>query len=120
MRDLIYSIRTLMRRPGFTTVAIVTLALGIGVNTAIFSLVNALVFRPLPVEEPERLVRVFNTGQSVAFLTHLPLSAFDFKDYRDQNQVFSGIAAYLDLPALIRNGETSDLVSGEVVTGNFF
>jgi len=116
----VYSIRTLIRRPGFTAVAVLTLSLGIGVNTAIFSLVDALVFRPLPVEAPERLVKVFNTGQEIAFLKHLPLSLPDYKDYRDQNQVFSALMSYDTLPALLRNGSTSELVSGEIATGNYF
>src|ERR1051325_1334022 len=91
-RDLKYSLRSLLKRPGFTLVVIATLALGIGVNAAIFSVFN-LLLRPLPVKEPESIVRLFveeGSGRS---------DLFSFPDYvyiRDHNQSFSDVIAVFD------------------------
>src|SRR5580692_4818585 len=90
-QDLIVSFRRLRSSPGFTVAAIVTLALGIGANTTIFSLVNAAVFRPFGVERQNELVS-FNIRTSKAqFPT---LSYPDYKDYRDRNTVLDGLALY--------------------------
>src|ERR1700746_2084428 len=86
-RDLAYAVRVLLRSPGFTLVAVISLALGIGVNALVFSVVNALVLRPLPVDHPEQL-RVLENNQF-----HLGQSFPNYRDLRDQNQVFSGLFA---------------------------
>src|SRR5437870_1600659 len=91
-QDLRYGARILRRRPGFTLIAVVTLALGIGANTAIFSLVDTTLLRPLPVSEPQQLVEVFGTLHKGADETGH--SYPNYKDYRDRNQVFSGLLAY--------------------------
>ncbi len=89
--NLTFAFRRLRSSPGFTAAAIVTLALGIGANTTIFSLVNAVVFRPFGVERQSELVS-FNMRTSKAqFPT---LSYPDYKDYRDRNTVLSGLAMY--------------------------
>src|SRR6188474_3400911 len=92
LRDLKYSIRSLLKRPGFTMVVVATLALGIGVNAAIVSVFN-LLLRPLPVKEPESIVRLFfEEGSSRA-------DQFSFPDYsyiRDYNQSFSDVIAVLE------------------------
>src|SRR2546421_13058150 len=94
-KDLRYGVRSLLKRPGFTAIAVITLALGIGANTAIFSVVNTLLLRPLPFKEPARLVQVweanFKRGQNT-----MTVSYPNFADCRDQNQVFEQIAAYSD------------------------
>src|SRR5678815_2365429 len=92
VRDLRYALRTLGGNPGFTTVAVVALALGIGVNTSIFSLYNAIALRPLPVKDPGRVVRLYRTtrGEFGANVLSYP----EYKDYRDGNPVFSGLAAW--------------------------
>ena len=91
LQDLRYGLRMLGRSPGFTAIAVLSLALGIGANAAIFSLVNAALLRPMPVAESDRLATVFMTDQRNP--GNLPLSHLNYKDLRDQNEVFSGMAA---------------------------
>jgi len=85
IHDLRYAFRLLARSPGFTVVAVLSLALGIGANTAIFSLVNVVLLRPIPVQDASRLASVFVTDQRNP--GNLPLSHLNYKDLRDQNQV---------------------------------
>ena len=93
MTDLKFAFRQLVKNPGFTAVAVLTLALGIGANTAIFSVVDAVLLRPLPFPDPERLVMVWNQlpGQG---LRQLPLSVPEFLDYQRGQQVFTGLAVF--------------------------
>src|SRR5512132_4198092 len=91
IKEIEFALRGLVKRPAFAAIAVLTLALGIGANTAIFSVVNAVLLRPLPLREPEQLVSIFGAfrgGSQVA-----SVSPADFKDYRDQNQVFEQLAA---------------------------
>ncbi|HVT61706.1 MAG TPA: ABC transporter permease [Thermoanaerobaculia bacterium] len=120
VRDLIYSLRALRRSPWFSITAVASLAIGIGASTAIFTLVNSLLLRPLPgVAEPERLVNVFrNEVGEKRQLGGFPLAAY--RDYRDFNDVFFGLAVFTDRAlSLTRNGE-SELVAAQVVSGNYF
>ncbi len=114
MRDVRYSLRTLRRAPAFSIVTVITLALGIGANTAIFSVIDAVLLRPLPVDEPERLVAVYRGSAS----------AFSYPDYmvhRDQNQAFDGIAAWGGGSRFwFRNGGDIERAATEVVSGNYF
>jgi putative ABC transport system permease protein len=120
LRDLRYGIRGLLKRPGFTLVALIALALGIGANTAIFSLVNAVLIQPLPFEQPDRLVWMWgNIRQGGNRASVAPL---DFLDYRQQNTTFEHFAASFSVPAhaiLTGNGEPERL-SAAGVTGNYF
>ena len=93
LHDLRYALRTLRKNPGFTIVAIFALALGIGANTAIFSVVNTVLLRPLPYEDPEQLVLVWEDATKHGHPRDVPTAA-NFIDWRDQNQVFEGMAAY--------------------------
>jgi putative ABC transport system permease protein len=92
-QDLRFGMRLLRKSPGFTLVAVLTLALGIGANTAVFSVVDTVLLRPLPYHEPDRLVLVSET-ESVAPGDELGVAAQEYLDYRDQNQVFSNVAAF--------------------------
>ena len=85
--DVRYALRWLRRSPGFTAIAIASLAIGIGFNTALFTLVDALVFRPLPVERVDRLVDVFTSGSDND--QYATSSYPDYLDFKSQNQVFS-------------------------------
>ena len=120
MHDLRYAVRTLLKSPGFTVVALISLALGIGVNTTIFSVVNAVLLRPLPVSDPGTLVEVYTATGQEAF----PQSVFSYPDYvdlRDNNEVFSGVAAYgLAVASLRHAGDAPKTVVAEVVSANFF
>src|SRR5438093_1216676 len=125
LQDLRYGARLLLKTPGFTLIAALSLALGIGANTTIFTLINAVLLNPLPVEDPSQLVSVWTTdelnrsgGFGFGFLQTSPMN---YKDLRDKNEVFSGIAAHAGLPLNITGG-TGDpqQVFGEIVTGNYF
>jgi predicted permease len=97
-RDLKYAFRTLARSQGFTLVAVLSLALGIGANTAIFTLTNAVFLNPLPVEDSARVLQVFTvdhaTTTTIANIQRTPMSFLNYKDFRDQNNAFSGLASY--------------------------
>ena len=118
MHDLKFAIRWLTRSPGFSAVAILSLGLGIGVNTALFAVVDALLLRPLPVREPSRLVDIYTSGADGD--TYSTSSLPDILDYTAQTSVFDGIAAYSPMFAGVNHGDRARLVLGEVVTGNYF
>jgi predicted permease len=123
LQDLKYGARLLTKSPGFTAVAVLSLALGIGANTTIFTLINAVLLNPLPVEDPSQLVTVWtaderNANPAFGFLQTSPLN---YKDYRDKNEVFSGVAAHQGLPLSISGGTgEAQQIFGEIATGNFF
>jgi len=87
LKDIRYAIRSLLKRPGFTIVAAVTLALGIGANSAIFTVVNAVLLRPLPFPESERIVFLEGVNPALG-VTQGNMSTPDFADWHSQNQVF--------------------------------
>src|SRR5437867_32142 len=93
LQDMRYGFRMLRKSPGFTAVAITTLALGIGVTTAVFSLVDTVLLRPLPYRQPERLVLLTETFPGMT-TDEFGVSAGEYQDYRDRNQSFSQVAAY--------------------------
>ncbi len=93
LQDLRYGARILLKQPGFTLVAVITLALGIGANTAIFSLVNSILLRPLPFREPDRLVRLLQASAKLG-LDSWGVSQADFAAYRDENRSFESIAIF--------------------------
>ena len=118
MNDIRYGLRALLRSPAFTFVAALSLALGIGANTAIFSLVNAVLIRPMPVRDASDLAALYTTDQRNP--GNLPLSHLNFKDLRDQNAVFSGVAAFGFAQLNWSTGGESEQVPAQVVTANYF
>ncbi len=91
-QDVRYGIRMLAKRPGFTIIAVLALALGIGANMAIFSVVNAVILRPLPYKDPEQIVTILGTAPKLD-INVFPVSGPDFVDWRNQNHVFEQLAA---------------------------
>ena len=118
-KDITYGLRSLLKRPGFTAVAIITLALGIGANSAIFSVVNAVLLRPLPFPESENLVQ-FDGIDPQAGITQGAMSVPDFADWQSQNQVFERMAAYVTGGSLLVSGDETERVRGADVTAEFF
>ena len=123
VQDIRYALRTLRRNPGFTAVAVLSLALGIGANTTIFSFVNALLFRPPAVEAPSQLLELWQRNAKASGLEeYMPLTYPDYVYYRDRNQVFDGLLAFdgeMRSVSWSRSGE-GQLVQGQLVSGNFF
>jgi macrolide transport system ATP-binding/permease protein len=118
LKDIRYALRNFVKRPGFTAIAVVTLALGIGANTAIFSLVNTVLLRPLPVSHPEQLVELYGTLHNGADYTIQ--SYLNYKDYRDRSDVFSGLIAYRFDPISVSHEGRNERVWGYLVSGNYF
>ena len=122
-QDLRYSIRTLRQNPGFAIVAVFTLALGIGVNTGIFTLLNAIALRPLPVADSGRVMSVYqsfrgkfgrNIRNSISYFSYP-----EYLNYRDNNHVFSGLAVSTDASASL-GGANPQRIEGQIVSCNFF
>ncbi len=124
-RDFRFALRTLRKSPVFTTVAILSLALGIGANTAIFSLINQLILRPLPVRDPQAIVLLKGAGRHYGSNNgRNALSYPMYQDLREQNKVFSGMMCRYQLTASIgasgRAGDHVEVATTELVSGNYF
>ena len=118
LHDLRYALRVLAKSPLFTAVAAMSLALGIGANSAIFSLVNVAVLKPIPVAEPDRLASVHMTDARNP--GNLPLSHLNYKDLRDQNAVFTEMAAFTFAAVNWSTGQESEQIPTQLVSGNYF
>ena len=119
-QDIRYGLRMLWKSPGFTLVAVLTLALGIGANSAIFSVVNAVLLRPLPFKESERLVMIWNRGAEAAGGDRTPLAPSDLLDWRAQSRSFAEIGAFQRIIFNYIGGESPERVQAAGVTSNFF
>jgi predicted permease len=117
VKDIRYAIRGLIKRPGFTLIAVITLALGIGANTAIFSLVNTVLLRSLPVERPGEIVSVAVRGKDDSFLA---FSYPNYKDFRDRNDTLAGLIVYRFVPLSMSRSSNNERVWGYEVSGNYF
>ena len=121
-QDARFGLRLLARKPGFTAIAVGTLALGIGANVAVFSLVNAVLLNPLPVDAPEHLVNVYTVDSTVNVpgFTFLPVSYRNYEDLRDGLDVFDGLAFSAPISVTIGEGEARRAVDGYVTSANYF
>src|SRR5881394_774909 len=115
--DCRFAFRMLRKSPGFTAVAVLTLALGIGANTAIFSLVDAVLLRLLPVRNPEQLVIFAHGGREASTRgSNYPLYEF----LRDRNQSLAGLFAFWPVELKVRTGAGAQTIAGQFVTSNYF
>jgi hypothetical protein len=129
LQDLRYALRQLRRNPGFAVVAVATLALGIGANTAIFSMLNAVVLRSLPVRDPRQLM-LFGKGTWAGSMDSLPDRSWQlfsypfFREFRQQNQAFSEVAAISSIPfgthGRVAGGDKLEKIDAELVSGTYF
>jgi predicted permease len=118
-KDLRYALRVLRKSPGFATVVILSLSLGIGATTAIYSLVNAYLLRPMPVDDPARLIAIYiaapNGGNNIEGFSYP-----QWKDFHNQDTGLSEILGSSGLPLSMTDGDKPELIWGEIVTGNYF
>jgi predicted permease len=119
LADIRFAVRWLRKSPGFTLVAVASLAIGIGFNTALFAIVDAVLFKPLPVAEPARLADVF-TSDSTGTVEFSTSSYPDYLDLTARNAVFDGLVGYSPMFAALNLDGRSRLAMGEIVTGNYF
>ena len=132
LQDIRYGIRMLLKRPGFTSIAVLSLALGIGANTAIFSLMDAVMLKSLPVNRPEQLV-LFGKGQDAGMTNGFPNSSWDlfsypfFRQAQQRGDIFSGVAGVLSIPWTVHGFVNANAASSEIekmqvqlVTGSYF
>jgi predicted permease len=122
LKDIRYGFRLLFKSPGFTTVAVLSLALAIGANTTIFTVINAFFLTPLPVQDIGELVNVSGLDQNnqVVNLNLTPLSWQNFEDYKKQNEVFSGLTGFVGMGLTLTGYGDPQNVPGQLVSSNYF
>src|SRR5215217_5153371 len=118
-QDLNYGGRKLIQTPGFTVVALLTLTFGIGANTAIFSVINAVLFRPLPFEQADRLVQLWENDLQEGE-DHSEASPANFLDWRQQSQSFTEMSAFVPRSFNLTDANNPERVQGQLVSANFF
>jgi putative ABC transport system permease protein len=118
-QDVRFGLRLMAKKPGFTFVGVLALALGIGANTAIFSVVNAVLLRPLPYKNSERLVWIWETNPA-SDIKEEPASMPNFNDWRTQNQSFEGLAGFTNAAVTLTGENEPERIPGSIVTASFF
>src|SRR5215217_4787056 len=118
-KDIQFAVRGLLKRPAFAAIAVLTLALGIGANTAIFSVVNAVLLRPLPIKEPDRVMTFWHSAPAKG-LSHLDINDAMFAYYRDRTRTFESMAAYEGGKFALTGAGEPEVLSGAIVTFNYF
>jgi len=119
LQDARYAVRTFLKTPAFTIIALLSIALGIAANTSIFTMVNAILFKPMPVAHPEQLVALYTKEPNSQYPGQF--SYPDYRDYRDHNEVFTEIFAHYGTPVSMNNSnDKGELIWGELVSGNYF
>src|SRR5947208_14630799 len=118
MKDLRYGIRMLVKSPGFTIVAVLSLALGIGANTTVFSLLDAVLLRSLPVSHPEQIVDI--ATREAGGEPHADFSYPLYAGLRDHNDVLSGMVAYVNTTLGLAAGDQTQRINAEFVSANYF
>src|SRR5579871_6728884 len=117
--DLNFAIRMLLKKPGFTVVALITLALGIGANTSIFSVVNTVLLQPLPYDHPEKIMQIWEanlrTGEKDS-----SISSYNITDWQQRNKSFDCIAAYKGSNLSLTGGDLAERIIGYSVSADFF
>ncbi len=119
IKDTRFALRRLLQRPAFTAVAVLTLALGIGVNTAIFSAVDSVLLRPLPLKDPERVVAIWEHSLGIGIARN-EVAPANYLDIRDQNQSFEGVGAFGDQSMNLSGEGEPERLEGQLVTANVF
>src|ERR1700759_3630279 len=119
IQDCRYAVRMLLKRPGFTAIAVLALALGIGANTAIFSVVNAVMIRPLPYRDASRLVAIWEDNRNRGRHDNV-ISPANYLDWKAQNDVFEDMAALYDSRFNLTNVPDPEEIPGQRVTTNMF
>jgi predicted permease len=119
-QDLRYGARMLLKNPGFTLIAVITLALGTGVNAAIFSVVDGVLLRPLPYQQADQLVRIWSANPG-AGQRYLETSYQDFRQFKQQSRAFAGMAAFSEAPRILRDdrSEPSNITAARISDGFF-
>jgi len=118
-KDIRYGFRMLVRNPGFSIVVVLILAVGIGANSAVFSVVNGVLLRPLPYDEPDRIVRVYNNYLKLGY-KHILISEPEFIDYRDQDEVFEDIAVFASTGFNLTGADEPQRFRGARVSSSLF
>src|SRR5678816_4193284 len=122
LQDIRYAFRMLLKRPGFTVIVVLTLALGIGANTTIFSAIDAVLLNPLPYKDPERLVVLWETNKNLGpeMWDRNEVAIGNFLDWRTRNQVFDQLGALFDTDMNLTGFGEPERIKSYVVTTNFF
>src|SRR5690242_16272007 len=118
-QDLSYAVRTFRRAPGFLVLAVATMAVGIGANAAIFSVVNAVLLRPLPYPNADELVIVSMSNRQTRQSSGDATPA-NFLDWRERNRTFAGMAAFRQAGFTVSSGDHAERIAGAIVNANFF